>query len=346
MFDIAIERLRRIPIRRSDEVWEVAAMPLPRLVRDGDKPGDMYQIAACACVSSCGGAMISEMQRVDAFEMGAPLEAIARFASDPHRADVLPLGYLPGRVVIGPMPETAQEYVASALASLGIEVECTDEYGLSRDFMAGLIQQITQEELGEAPPIHAMAGIMRRKGMTVERVRAFAEAARAFWRAKPWTCCEGETIWSIEPRPKAKEMRHVSIMGGGGQEFGLAFLDSPDRVRRMMESEDPRAYFESMNMTHWSVGFEYRDDAPLSDLWLWEEEQLPLAGDDAFPLPMGITRTGRVSRPTPDTLALMEGLLRVFAGASRRDLCGDLIARTVKTFDGDVCFYLQAALRT
>jgi hypothetical protein len=45
-------------------------------------------------------------------------------------------------------------------------------------------------------------------------------------------------------------------------------------------------------------------------------------------------------------LTLMEGLLRVFAGASSRDLRGDLLAQTVKTFDGDASFSLRAVLRT
>lgn len=187
---------------------------------------------------------------------------------------------------------------------------------------------------------------MRRKGMTVERVRAFAHAARDFWRAKPWTLAEGETLWSIEPRPKLKPMRHVTVMGGGGEEFGLAFLDNPDRMRQMIESDTPSTYFEAAPTTHWSVGLECREDAPPADVALWASERLALASDEAFPVPIGVTPAGRASRPTPEMLTQMEGLLRVFAKVGKREFERDTITMTVPTFGGDVGFVLHAALRT
>lgn len=345
MFDIAVERLRRIPIRRSDEVWEVAAMPLPKLVRDADRPGHAFQIAACACVSSRGGAMISEMQRVDAFEVGAPLEAISRFASDPHRPDVPPIGYLPGRVVIGPMPDMAQEYVANALTSLGIEVEFKETFALTREFMAGLLDHIKEEMPPDERLPFTTPGIMRAKGMTIERVRAFAHAARMFWKAAPWRHFEGEVLWSIEPRPKLKPLRHVVVMGGAGEEPGLGFLSGPEQLLAMLEADDPEAYFAKAGETHWSVGYGPREEIPLSDVFLWMKERLVVAAEDAYPFPHGITRTGRISRPNPESLTLMEGLLRLFAETPKREFRGDLIWRKVETSDGDVWFHLQAVVR-
>jgi len=143
-----------------------------------------------------------------------------------------------------------------------------------------------------------------------------------------------------------KAMRCVTVMGGAGEEFGLAFLDSPERVRRMTDSEDPMVYFADADMTHWSVGFECREDAPPADVALWVSEQLALASDEAFPLPMGITPAGRASRPTPEMLTLMEGLLRVFASVGKREFDRDTITMTVPTFGGDVGYVLHAALRT
>lgn len=47
MFDIAVERLRRIPLKRTDEVWEVAAMPLPGLFGDPGGSDVPQRMAAC-----------------------------------------------------------------------------------------------------------------------------------------------------------------------------------------------------------------------------------------------------------------------------------------------------------
>lgn len=345
MLSFNAERLRRLPIRRTKEVWEVAAMPLPTRVADENDKKKSSLMAACVCMSSEGGAMMADMQTVDAFDIAAPLTAIARFATDPHRDGAAPLGYLPARMVLGPMPDDAREHAASVLSEIGIAVEFKAAFGLTRDFFAGLIEHLVHAApTGSGGPV-TTAGLLRRKGMTVERVRAFAHAARAFWRAKPWTFDEDTVLWSIEPTPKTKELRYFTIMGHGGEEFGLAFHAGPKQFMRMMNSEEPAAYFGELNATQWYLGFEYAQDAPPMDAALWEHERLALAGDDAFPVPVGITPSGRVSRPTPETLTLMEGVMRVFAVATKKEVQGGAIHRSVPTLTGEVGFVLQAVMR-
>lgn len=65
--------------------------------------------------------------------------------------------------------------------------------------------------------------------------------------------------------------------------------------------------------TVWSMTYEPFERAPILDQELWCKEQLPLAAEDAFPIPIGYTETGRFSRPRADQLALMDALLRGFA---------------------------------
>jgi len=62
--------------------------------------------------------------------------------------------------------------------------------------------------------------------VTVARVRAFAEAAARFYDARPWQHLANEDLVVVEAPKAPKAMACVSVLGKGGQEFGLAFFES------------------------------------------------------------------------------------------------------------------------
>lgn len=345
MPNIQIERLKSLPIQRTDEVWEIAASPLPATAprQAGGRP---EQLVACVCVSSAGGAAMAAPQSVENFDPGAPLQAVTLFALDPLLPDTKPLNYLPSRVHVGPMPEDAQQAIESALTELGISVEIKDDVELAADFFIGLAVHLAgPDSMGPSPLLKAPA-LNRVKGITVERIAAFADAARQFWHAAPWRHFDGEVVWRIDPAPKSRPFKHCVVMGGGGEEFGLAFISDPLQAIAMHAADDPEDYWMNASGTHWSVMFEPADESPRADTQFWKDHALPLAEHDAFPVPMGVSTTsGRIQRPSPVNLTLMEGLLRVFATLKRADVKSGRFTREVATFDGPVTFTLDAAMK-
>ena len=284
-------------------------------------------------------------QTVRGFEPTAGLDALAKFALDPLLPGTRPLNYLPARVQIAPMPEDAARTLVTALTELGVIVEIKDDFELASEFFAGLAAQMMGlNDIGGAPLIGASA-LMSVKGMTVERIAAFADAARSFWNAAPWRLFKGEVVWRIEPSPKTRPLKHCTVMGGGGEEFGLAFLADPMQMMAMAAADDPADYFANSVGTHWSVMFDPTEDAPRADVHFWQEHALPLAEPDAFPIPMGVTHTHRVQRPTPANLTLMEGLLRAFAPLTRAEIKTGRFAREFITFEGPRTLTLEAVMK-
>src|SRR5947209_1493805 len=134
---LQLERLKSLPIHRTNEVWEVAASPLP-VMAPMEKGGRPEQLVACVCVSSEGGAAMAPPQTVRGFEPSAPLDALAKFALAPLRPQAPPLNYLPARVYVGPMPEEAQRSIVAALTELGVIVEIKAGAMLSQEFFRGM----------------------------------------------------------------------------------------------------------------------------------------------------------------------------------------------------------------
>jgi len=93
------------------------------------------------------------------------------------------------------------------------------------------------------------------------------------------------------------------------------------------------------------VTFDSEEGVPEADLDLWKREGLPLAGADAYPVPFGVTEAGKIMRPHPDQLTLMEAMLRIFASATEAEMRGRVIVRMVAGFGGETRYRLNAGIR-
>src|SRR5579862_9544577 len=103
MHNLTVERLRQLPIHRTDEVWEVAIVSMPMLVRERRDEEPFHPFAG-VCVSSQGGGQLSPAARPAELPESAALDALAAMALEPQSRDQGPINYLPGRVHISAMP--------------------------------------------------------------------------------------------------------------------------------------------------------------------------------------------------------------------------------------------------
>ncbi|MCP4708991.1 MAG: hypothetical protein GY869_10225 [Planctomycetes bacterium] len=237
-------------------------------------------------------------------------------------------GYLPGKIEV---KDTAlAEYLEGALAELGIKV-------VQRQRLISLERLIDDmvESVCDGPQV---PGSLRTKGVTIEHMRSFAEAAFEFYLAQPWRHLDDEDLITIEHPIVDNSLRYVSIMGSGGQTYGLSFFDSQEQYNSMFKIK-PQDFF-AHNEQVWSMIFDTITELPLDDADLWEDYDLPVAGDDAYPVACSFGRQGKFRRPGVNILTFMEGLMRALAQTTEEQMDAGPWEILVETFKGPMTFKL------
>ena len=202
---------------------------------------------------------------------------------------------------------------------------------------------------GDVPP--PSPGYLTGKGVTVARMRAFAEAAALFYQAAPWQHFANEDLIEIEsPTPPHQKLQCVVVMGGGGVEFGLGFYRSTKHYwdsTRPEDDMDERFAVMAEGGGVWSVMFDNITTLPFADADLWQDNKLPVAGKRAYPqamryeLPTRHESPMKTSRPDAKTLAYFEGLMRALAATTEDEMDTGRWTKTVTTADGPATFTLS-----
>jgi hypothetical protein len=343
MPDYLLEQLRALPVQATDEVWEVGYIKLPSPNGDPSLPASQTPIVP-VCVSNRGGVATSQPSLPSQLPSSALLDALSKFALHPLIPGARPLGYLPSRVHTPRRASEADTRFAETLAALGVIVEVKPDLPELDRFAQFMNEQaLAFEEDGGGQQVHAR-GLMESKGMTIDRVRAFADAAAEFLAAKPWTRFPHEVLWRSNPKPKTAALSHFTIMGGAGEVFGLGFLSSPRQLEAMAFADSPMEYLRTNNLTQWSVMFEPRAEIPLKDAELWSVHKFSARGERGYPLPLGVTSTGRLVRPTPAQLNYLELVLRAATKLTDADRRKGSRAFIIPTHDGTLELTLTVAV--
>jgi len=254
------------------------------------------------------------------------LTALVRFACDRERA-----GYRPGRLEVN--DSALAEHLSGMLAEAGIKVVSRDKLPALDRCLADMAEYMT----GRAP----LPGPLEGAGITVERMRRFAEAAKAFFQAAPWEDLSDQDLIEIESPHAPEGLGFASVLGAGGQTYGLAFFGTRDDYRRFYDSSaDPEAYYAASASGTWALSFGDMIELPLGDADLWEDHDLPTAGEDAYPCVICYRSPDRVRRPDAPTLAFVEGLVRALAATTENEIDTGRWTRRVETAEGATDFTL------
>jgi tetratricopeptide (TPR) repeat protein len=179
----------------------------------------------------------------------------------------------------------------------------------------------------------SIPGALDARGVTVERMRAFAAAAREFYKAAPWRHLSDEDLIQVEEPAVAKGLGHVTVLGAAGQTFGLGFFGSRKDFEAVLEGEDPGPLLGRRGTWHVSYGPPW--DMPFSDHDLWEDHGLPVAGEAAYPVALWVGPTGDTRRPGAQELADIGAILRALARTSEDEIDRGRWGHTVSTHDGE-----------
>lgn len=202
----------------------------------------------------------------------------------------------PERVVI----DDAQlaEALRPHLAELNVAIDVADEL----PELEGIFQEMAAfMEERTVPAVTVIEGAS--EAMLLE----FYEAADLFYRAAPWEHLLNEDI--IEVRLSGQPAWYCSVMGGGGQEFGLAFYPSVDDVNEVLSGKHPTQVRQTAPWV--SATF---NDAPMlafDDLDFLEQRQIAVADEFAYPTLLSVIFPETLEPGTLPRLQMAAAALRL-----------------------------------
>jgi tetratricopeptide (TPR) repeat protein len=317
----SLSDLRDLP-RRSIEVWQLAVIPLKGVrVRSGAKIGE--PMACFVADRRNGRGIVIEVGEGDVADHELACQAIIAGCV---KRDV---GYIPGAVQIRDAAMAAQ--LRSRLGPRGVTVELVES-------LPGLDEIIAAFRKDMLPP--PAPGWLDAPGMTLPRLVAYADAASAMFKAAPWQHLANEDLIQIEaPAAPAELLRFVSVMGRGGDVFGLSFISNRKDFDRLLGADDP-----GVTMTRdAAIALTYKsdEDLPSGDADFWAAERLPLAADNAYPLLLRYPRQSGFERVDARVITFAEGLCRALAQTSEEQFDSGRWEQAVQTCDGPITFKLS-----
>jgi tetratricopeptide (TPR) repeat protein len=155
---------------------------------------------------------------------------------------------------------------------------------------------------------------LRAVGCGDKQIREFADAASEFYRAKLWELLDDNDLIQIEKPKPPRGMKYATVMGAGGQSYGLGFYPKDkDHYDLMAGNVDPRR----LNLG--SLIYESPDNVASDDVSLWQELGCPLETGEAFPDVNHFSPEGP-RRPTPAEIDFLTIVLRALAQTTEDEL--------------------------
>lgn len=319
---LIIERFRRLP-RRSDDRWQGGLARLPSWIERGPdrKP---YRPWAGIWVSRKTGFIHLKMEPASgAHDWTLALDALVEFGLNQSLA-----GYRPGGLEVADGELGAR--LLDAVGDADMTLTVLRDLPAVRRVLAEMGHQMAGAPL---PP-----GALDVPGVTVDRMLAFAEAAKRFYEAAPWRHLSDEDLIHVDAPAVERGLNHVAVLGAAGHTFGLGFFESAADYAEMEEQPGPGP---SIARARWSLFYGPISEIPLDDADLWDEHRLPVAGDDAYPVAVRFSPDGKLRRPDAGVLSYLEGLLRALAETTEDEMDQGRWMGQVETSDGPVTYQLS-----
>jgi tetratricopeptide (TPR) repeat protein len=316
-----IARFAQLP-RNSTEAWQGGLVRLPTWIEKGPD-GKPYRPWAAIWVSLRTGLMHMKFEpELGAHDPSLALETLLEFGLDKKLA-----GCRPARLEVP--DEKLGAYLVDALGDDRLTFTVPGDFRPVRQVLVHYSQYVSKAPL----PPDALDG----PGVTIERMRAFAEAAKRFYLATPWRHLTDEDLIHIQAPLVEGGLRHFTILGAGGQTFGLGFFERAEEFGAIQAGSDPMAVGDR---GRWAVWYGPVHEMPFGDVDLWEDHGLPVAGDQAYPVALRIGPRKKIVRPDARILAHLEGLLLALAETSEGEIDQGRWTRRVQTHDGPKMFTL------
>jgi len=318
---LTIERFKRLP-RVSSEVWQGGLVRLPTWVDDAPD-GRPYRPWGALWVSRTSGTIHLKMESEPVVpDWSLAFEALLEFGLKHRRAGCRPAGL-----------EVRDEVLGGRLHEALGDKDLTVTVSPSLPAIRSVLSEMAKGIGGGPLPPEALGA----PGVTEERMRGFADAAKRFYDAAPWRHLTDEDLIVVEAPTALAGLQYVTVLGAGGQTYGLGFFDSAEEHAALLAGLEPAVFLQR---ARWSVWFGEITEMPFGDADLWEDHRLPVAGDNAYPVAIQVVSDDVMRRPDARTLAYLEGLLAALAETTEDQIDHARWSREVQTCDGPMRFQL------
>ncbi len=315
-----IERLKQLPLQPQMR-WQGGMFRMPAWVPNEQQK--LYRPWSAIWVNVMTHKMSEpSMDSLEHKNLSVALDGLIQFACDKKLA-----GHRPGTIEVS--DSALADYLQGQLADTGITVVHREKLFGFDEMFADLAKHLSGGRL--------LPDAFSAKHVTLDRMRSFAEAAAEFYAAQPWQYLCDMDLVQIESPFVDPLLRYTTILGNGGMTYGIAFYDSVKLFEQFAAGSGSDAV---KNISYWTLFFGGIEELPFGDADLWEDNQLPVASDQAYPLAMCYKPKGKFCRPGVDILAFMEGLLRAFAQTTEAEIDSGRWQKTVRTFDEEMTFTL------
>ena len=319
-----LEDYRHLPVETApDAFWIAAVLRMPAWV-DRPPPNAPYRPYCALVLTEDLGIAMSELVADRAAADRLLLPTLVKFATG-ARVGIRPLRIATDR-------DDTAEHLRAALGDLVEGVKVADLPPLSA----------MRQQLADMPGASNVPAALSVPGVTREDVRAFAAAAADFHRAAPWRHLDDHDLIHVEsPRSSPGGQKYVVVMGGGGRTFGLAFYASRERYQLTMDGPGDSTEFLRAPEPLFSVTFNAAHQIAFGDHDLWEDENLPLAGPDAYPFAALYDPLSHdVIRPNAALLNHAQAVLATLAATTEQDMDTGRWTKIVPTLDGPAPYTL------
>jgi tetratricopeptide (TPR) repeat protein len=197
--------------------------------------------------------------------------------------------------------ESLMAMIAPCLSEIGVEAS----YNPDTDPLDEIVGELESTMRGGEAEL---SGLLSVKGVTPDLAGGVFAAAAVFYRAKPWVQLDENYPLAITVPPERKP-HFVQIMGGAGEEYGMAMYLRWEDVERVYQPADSPLELLPADGGN-SFLFDEISLLPFDDLDAVQQYNWDVAADDAYPLPMIYTRSGKAKRPSRADLIWYEAALR------------------------------------
>jgi len=292
-----IEHFLRLPVKPNAH-WQGGVFDFSDLAGEAFADSPMAEAKMSLWVSS-------EMQLVHAkpVVVGTPSEKLIselfKFA-DSHEFD-----YRPASICV------TDRALAEQLNNLFTGSGTTVSWNAEPEFWCEVKVDMADHMLGDAS---VEAPALADTKCSLPQIRAFAEAAAAFYRAGLWKYLGDTDLLQIQTPKPPKYLKHATVLGSGRQEFGLGFYESADTHWNMRAQRQDMDSLEVFSLT-----FNPISEAIEKDVVLWKENDLPLETGDAFPQFLFYSRDN-TRAPKPKELEYVTIVLAALAETTEQEI--------------------------
>ncbi len=321
MANFKLDRFKKL-LKQPATVWQGGVFKVPMAVRDDDGTPVQPQMAVWV---DPGSGLVSNPQFVEdgLTPLQAALEALVEFGLD----GVSPR-HRPSAIEV--QDAELATFLKGRLSGTGTHVECVESLPAIQIMLDELLK--TVDHLQDVP------GALSGKGVRIEHVRAFAEAAARFHAAQLWDELTAEDLIRVLGPRAPKGMEFFTVLGYDGQSFGLGFFESVRQAEMLMSGAAPEAVMGKKGL--WSVNFSDNGELPVDDCDLWEAHDLPVAAADAFPSVFLFGPGTKMRRPSAKELGFVTGLLLAMADTDVDELDREEWTRKVTVGREDAVYRL------